>query len=183
LPISWLPEPDPDIREPPVSMWSRSFVLKWLKRYLDTDSGQFSKKSLSYPKIPVTQIYVGDNSFLIFIIIFSRSQPLLFSQLSKHQPNTIALLLPHPRWRDSNQSFNAWTRPLWTCVCASSPGMTCRPHSGRRGAIIFLQNLTDRMLYPSCGKRGAMIFLQKPDRPHAIPFLWQAGSHDIFAKT
>jgi hypothetical protein len=28
-----------------------------------------------------------------------------------------------------------------------------------------------------------MIFLQKPDRPHDKPFLWQAGSQDIFAKT
>jgi hypothetical protein len=68
--------------------------------------------------------------------------------------------------------------------------------------MIFLQKLTDRLL-PSCGRREAEIFLQKPDRPHAIlpvaggepcyfcknltdlmlSFLWQAGSHDIFAKT
>ncbi len=45
----------------------------------------------------------------------------------------------------------------------------------------FFKNLTDRLL-PSCGRRGAKAFFQKPDRPHAS-FLWQAGSHDIFAKT
>ncbi len=44
---------------------------------------------------------------------------------------------------------------------------------GRQGAKIFLQKMTEHMLYPSCGRWGAKIFLQKVT-DHMLPFLWQA---------
>ncbi len=48
--------------------------------------------------------------------------------------------------------------------------------------MIFLQELTAHMIYPSCGRREAMIFLQNlSDR--MLPFLWQTGSQNSFAKT
>jgi hypothetical protein len=46
--------------------------------------------------------------------------------------------------------------------------------------MIFLQELTARMLYPSCGRQEAKIFLQKLTIGF-LPFLWQAGSQDILA--
>jgi hypothetical protein len=48
--------------------------------------------------------------------------------------------------------------------------------------MIFLQKPEQTACYPSCCRWEAMIFLQKLTA-HILPFLWQAGSHDSFAKT